>query len=138
MDYGLIFEFMFLTRRVSNFLLTQLDLLLPYGPTGQQRRRSGTQKCFILLFLFWSLKISPTMWCGTKELRLFISHKVAEGNDQKRKRMKFDSDVIGLSPSMRNLIEAYASLKGEQVINLIEAPTFFTLIRIYAHCSHLI
>lgn len=42
--------------------------------------------------------------------------KVAEGNDQKRKRMKVDSDVIRHSPSMRNQIEAYASLKGEQVI----------------------
>jgi len=33
--------------------------------------------------------------------------------------MKVDSDVIRLSPSMRNQIEAYASLKGEQVIFLI-------------------
>jgi hypothetical protein len=30
-----------LMRSVSNILLTQLDLLLPYGPTGQQRRKLG-------------------------------------------------------------------------------------------------
>jgi hypothetical protein len=40
---------------------------------------------------------------------------VAEGNEQKRKRMKVDTDVTRVSPSMRNQIEAYASLKGEQV-----------------------
>ncbi|KAG7544013.1 SGF29 tudor-like domain [Arabidopsis thaliana x Arabidopsis arenosa] len=74
---------------VSNILLTQLDLLLPYGPTGQQRRKLG----------------------------------VAEGNDQKRKRMKVDSDVIRLSPSMRNQIEAYASLKGEQVAARVTAES---------------
>ncbi|OAO92109.1 SGF29b [Arabidopsis thaliana] len=72
---------------VSNILLTQLDLLLPYGPTGQQRRKLG------------------------------------EGNDQKRKRMKVDSDVIRLSPSMRNQIEAYASLKGEQVAARVTAES---------------
>ncbi|AED94562.1 SGF29 tudor-like domain-containing protein [Arabidopsis thaliana] len=75
---------------VSNILLTQLDLLLPYGPTGQQRRKLGV---------------------------------VAEGNDQKRKRMKVDSDVIRLSPSMRNQIEAYASLKGEQVAARVTAES---------------
>ncbi|CAA7055227.1 unnamed protein product [Microthlaspi erraticum] len=64
---------------VSNFLLTQLDSLLPHC-VGQQQRRI-----------------------------------VGEGNDQKKKRMKYDSDVMRLSPSMRNLIEAFSSLKGEQV-----------------------
>lgn len=48
-----------------------------------------------------------------------ISQEVAEGNDQKKKRMKVDSDVIRLSPFMRNQIEVYASLKGEQVIILL-------------------
>ncbi|XP_021891993.1 uncharacterized protein LOC110810214 isoform X1 [Carica papaya] len=38
-----------------------------------------------------------------------------EGNDQKRKRMKADSDLSRLSPSMRSQVEACASLKGEQV-----------------------
>ncbi|XP_010528211.1 PREDICTED: uncharacterized protein LOC104805361 isoform X3 [Tarenaya hassleriana] len=68
---------------VSNILLAQLDALLPSGPTGQQRRKIGT--------------------------------------DQKRKRMKVDSDVTRLSPSMRNQIEAYASLKGEQVAARVTA-----------------
>ncbi|KAK9950209.1 hypothetical protein M0R45_005710 [Rubus argutus] len=54
---------------VSNFLLNQLDTLLPSGPQGQPRRR-------------------------------------IEGNEQKRKRMKSDSEIARLSP---------ASLKGEQV-----------------------
>ncbi|KAK9272696.1 hypothetical protein L1049_003073 [Liquidambar formosana] len=35
-----------------------------------------------------------------------------EGNDQKKKRMKADSDISRLSPSMRNHLEG---LKGEQV-----------------------
>ncbi|OAY25639.1 SAGA-associated factor 29 homolog A [Manihot esculenta] len=38
-----------------------------------------------------------------------------EGSDQKRKRMKNESDISRLSPSMRNQLEACASLKGEQV-----------------------
>ncbi|XP_022741341.1 uncharacterized protein LOC111292947 isoform X1 [Durio zibethinus] len=38
-----------------------------------------------------------------------------EGNDQKRKRMKSDSDISRLSPSMRSHIEACVSLKDEQV-----------------------
>ncbi|VVB04225.1 unnamed protein product [Arabis nemorensis] len=69
---------------VSNILLTQLDSLLPSGPTGQQRRK-------------------------------------IEGNEQKRKRMKVDSDVTRVSPSMRHQIEAYASLKGEQVAARVTA-----------------
>nr|VDC68498.1 unnamed protein product [Brassica rapa] len=71
---------------VSNILLTQLDSLLPSGPTGQQRRKL-----------------------------------VAEGNDQKRKRMKVESDVQRVSPSVRNQIEAYASLRGEQVAARVTA-----------------
>lgn len=51
---------------------------------------------------------------------------MAEGNDQKRKRMKVDSDVIRHSPSMRNQIEAYASLKGEQVIEFYIYFIFFS------------
>lgn len=38
-----------------------------------------------------------------------------EGNDQKKKRMKADSDISRLSPSLRNHLESCASLKGEQV-----------------------
>lgn len=38
-----------------------------------------------------------------------------EGNDQKRKRMKTDSDISRISPNVRSQLEACASLKGEQV-----------------------
>ncbi|GAB2278993.1 SAGA-associated factor 29 A [Dionaea muscipula] len=38
-----------------------------------------------------------------------------EGNDQKKKRMKPDSDISRVSPSMRNQLDNCASLKGEQV-----------------------
>ncbi|KAB2085044.1 hypothetical protein E1A91_A05G386000v1 [Gossypium mustelinum] len=38
-----------------------------------------------------------------------------DGNDQKRKRMKCDSDISRLSPSMWRYIEACVSLKDEQV-----------------------
>ncbi|RDX91696.1 hypothetical protein CR513_26278, partial [Mucuna pruriens] len=38
-----------------------------------------------------------------------------EGNEQKRKRVKTDSDISRLTPNMRNQLEACASLKGEQV-----------------------
>lgn len=38
-----------------------------------------------------------------------------EGNEQKKKRMKADSDGPRVSPSMRNHLDALASLKGEQV-----------------------
>ncbi|GAA0144769.1 hypothetical protein LIER_05127 [Lithospermum erythrorhizon] len=62
---------------VSNQLLGYLDLLIPQGAQGHQRRR-------------------------------------IEGNEQKKKRMKADADIIKLSPSMRHL-EALANLKGEQV-----------------------
>ncbi|VFQ91870.1 unnamed protein product [Cuscuta campestris] len=39
----------------------------------------------------------------------------AEGNEQKKKRMKTDSDVTRLSPNLRNQLEFFSSLKGEQV-----------------------
>uniref|UniRef100_A0A2P2KRR8 Uncharacterized protein MANES_17G110800 n=1 Tax=Rhizophora mucronata TaxID=61149 RepID=A0A2P2KRR8_RHIMU len=38
-----------------------------------------------------------------------------EGNDQKRKRIKADSDISKLSPAMRSQLEACTNLKGEQV-----------------------
>ncbi|KAL3526105.1 hypothetical protein ACH5RR_014477 [Cinchona calisaya] len=38
-----------------------------------------------------------------------------EGSEQKKKRMKADSDVSRMTPSMRNHLDALASLKGEQV-----------------------
>ncbi|KAL2523286.1 SGF29 tudor-like domain [Forsythia ovata] len=41
--------------------------------------------------------------------------RIAEGNEQKKKRMKADSDVSRLSPSLRNLLDSLANLKGEQV-----------------------
>lgn len=40
---------------------------------------------------------------------------VTEGNEQKRKRVKTESDISRLTPSMRNQLEACASLKDEQV-----------------------
>ncbi|KAM7277627.1 hypothetical protein ACFE04_004761 [Oxalis oulophora] len=47
--------------------------------------------------------------------------KVSEGNGQKRKRMKTDSDVPMLSANMRAQLEACASLKGEQVAARVTA-----------------
>ncbi|XP_073047666.1 SAGA-associated factor 29 homolog A-like [Primulina eburnea] len=41
--------------------------------------------------------------------------KIGDGNEPKKKRMKADSDVSRLSPSMRNHLENLANLKGEQV-----------------------
>ncbi|GMH15012.1 hypothetical protein Nepgr_016853 [Nepenthes gracilis] len=38
-----------------------------------------------------------------------------EGNDQRKRRMKPDSDISRVSPSMRNQLDSCASLKGEQV-----------------------
>ncbi|XP_020227702.1 SAGA-associated factor 29 homolog A isoform X9 [Cajanus cajan] len=38
-----------------------------------------------------------------------------EGNEQKRKRVKTESDISRLTPSMRHQLETCASLKGEQV-----------------------
>ncbi|KAK1568464.1 hypothetical protein Q3G72_024864 [Acer saccharum] len=46
---------------------------------------------------------------------------VSEGNEQKRKRMKNDSDIPRLSPSLRNQLDNCASLKGEQVAARITA-----------------
>ncbi|KAL5153492.1 SAGA-associated factor 29 A [Glycine soja] len=39
-----------------------------------------------------------------------------EGNEQKRKRVKTESDISRLTPSMRGQLEACANLKGEQYI----------------------
>ncbi|KAK1568334.1 hypothetical protein Q3G72_023233 [Acer saccharum] len=44
-----------------------------------------------------------------------------EGNEQKRKRMKNDSDIPRLSPSLRNQLDNCASLKGEQVAARVTA-----------------
>jgi len=41
--------------------------------------------------------------------------RVTEGNEQKRKRVKTESDISRLTPSMRNHLENCANLKGEQV-----------------------
>ncbi|XP_022895091.1 SAGA-associated factor 29-like isoform X3 [Olea europaea var. sylvestris] len=38
-----------------------------------------------------------------------------ESNEQKKKRMKPDSDVTRLSPSVRNQLDSLANMKGEQV-----------------------
>ena len=40
---------------------------------------------------------------------------LTEGSEQKKKRMKADSDVSRLTPSVRNHLDALARLKGEQV-----------------------
>ncbi|KAL9249258.1 SAGA-associated factor 29 homolog A-like protein [Drosera capensis] len=44
-----------------------------------------------------------------------LQRRRMEGNDQKKKRMKPDSDIQRVSPSMRNQLDNCASLKGEQV-----------------------
>ncbi|XP_042496083.1 SAGA-associated factor 29 homolog A-like [Macadamia integrifolia] len=53
------------------------------------------------------------------ELESFMQsvHRRKDGSEQKKKRMKADSDMSRLSPagSMRNQLELAASLKGEQV-----------------------
>ncbi|XP_073038259.1 uncharacterized protein [Primulina eburnea] len=41
--------------------------------------------------------------------------KIGDGTEPKKKRMKADSDVSRLSPSMRNHLDNLANLKGEQV-----------------------
>ncbi|XP_052195705.1 SAGA-associated factor 29 homolog A-like [Diospyros lotus] len=38
-----------------------------------------------------------------------------DGNEQKKKRMKADSDISRLSPSMRSQLDSLASMKGDQV-----------------------
>ncbi|KAH1193155.1 SAGA-associated factor 29 A [Glycine max] len=70
---------------ISNLLINQIDALLPTGPQGQTRRRIADSTC------------------------------VTEGNEQKRKRVKTESDISRLTPSMRGQLEACANLKGEQV-----------------------
>ncbi|XP_014491270.1 uncharacterized protein LOC106753905 isoform X1 [Vigna radiata var. radiata] len=40
-----------------------------------------------------------------------------EGNEQKRKRVKTESDISRLNPTMRHHLDACASLKGEQLIS---------------------
>lgn len=55
---------------------------------------------------------------------------MTEGNEQKKKRMKGDSDIPRLSPSMRNQQEFFASLKGEQVwIDYMEVNHSFSMSR---------
>ncbi|KAG4914992.1 hypothetical protein JHK87_052549 [Glycine soja] len=71
---------------ISNLLINQIDALLPTGPQGQTRRRIADSTC------------------------------VTEGNEQKRKRVKTESDISRLTPSMRGQLEACANLKGEQYI----------------------
>ncbi|KAH1150301.1 hypothetical protein AAZX31_16G064400 [Glycine max] len=41
--------------------------------------------------------------------------RIGKGNEQKRKRVKTESDISRLTPNMRSQLEACASLKGEQV-----------------------
>ncbi|KAH1076546.1 hypothetical protein AAZX31_19G050600 [Glycine max] len=41
--------------------------------------------------------------------------RIGKGNEQKRKRVKTESDISRLTPSMRGQLEACANLKGEQV-----------------------
>lgn len=56
-------------------------------------------------------------------------YELAEGNEQKKKRMKADSDMPRLSPSMRHP-EALANLKGEQVISQLLSDTFFAIVHL--------
>lgn len=56
-------------------------------------------------------------------------YELAEGNEQKKKRMKADSDMPRLSPSMRHQ-EALANLKGEQVISQLLSDTFFAILHL--------
>ncbi|KAI4366890.1 hypothetical protein MLD38_022696 [Melastoma candidum] len=44
-----------------------------------------------------------------------------DSNEQKRKRVKNDPDASKLSPSMRNPLEMYASLRGQQVAARVNA-----------------
>ncbi|KAI4350618.1 hypothetical protein L6164_005061 [Bauhinia variegata] len=82
---------------ISNLLLTQLGALLPQGQPGQPRRRIG--KGALLHPIVTQL----------------IHGDALPPNTMKRKRMKTDSDISRLSPSLRNQLETFASLKGEQV-----------------------
>lgn len=58
--------------------------------------------------------------CQYNALCLAYNSSVTEGNEQKRKRVKTESDISRLTPSMRNQLEACASLKGEQVYYSLE------------------
>lgn len=52
----------------------------------------------------------------TKAIKItFKTSLLTEGSEQKKKRVKADSEVPRLSPSMRLQIESSANLKGEQV-----------------------
>ncbi|XP_027346633.1 SAGA-associated factor 29 homolog B isoform X5 [Abrus precatorius] len=51
---------------------------------------------------------------GQARRRIGLS-QICEGNEQKRKRVKTESDISRLTTNMRNQLEACANLKGEQV-----------------------
>ncbi|XP_052728882.1 SAGA-associated factor 29 homolog B isoform X2 [Vigna angularis] len=80
---------------ISSLMLSQIDGILPTGPQGQTRRRIGKGKVYSL---------DTHLCCNV-------------GNEQKRKRVKTESDISRLNPTMRNHLEACASLKGEQLIS---------------------
>lgn len=73
----------------------------------------GTSVCRKCWFIESSFRFSPFLDVNGCIL--------AEVNEQKKKRMKADSDLSRLSPaaSMRSQLEQAASLKGEQVRLLI-------------------
>ncbi|PPD86393.1 hypothetical protein GOBAR_DD16654 [Gossypium barbadense] len=77
---------------ISNLLLSQLDTSLPSGLPRQQRRKMG--------ILDTSVRVLKLPIC------IADGKQIADGNDQKRKRMKSDSDIFRLSPSMWSYIEA--------------------------------
>ncbi|KAF7129188.1 hypothetical protein RHSIM_Rhsim10G0017400 [Rhododendron simsii] len=85
----------------SAHLLEQLDGLMPPGPPGQQRTTRATTK-------------EDSSW-------------EVEGNEQKKKQMKADSDMTRVSPSMRHQ-EALANLKGEQGISQLSSDTLFAIV----------
>lgn len=45
----------------------------------------------------------------------FLLKLIADGGVQKKKRIKADSDISRMTTSVRNQLDALASLKGEQV-----------------------
>lgn len=59
---------------------------------------------------------------------VWLTILVAEGNEQKRKRLKTESDITRLSPSVRSQLENWAGLKGEQVCDELAFLFFFHIV----------
>ncbi|KAL6558365.1 hypothetical protein OROMI_018715 [Orobanche minor] len=66
------------------------------------------------------LKLLYTQAKELSETEASIATQLIEGSEQqKKKRLKPDSDVLRLSPSMRSHLESIANLKGEQVAAMV-------------------